>query len=311
MSSQSLSVSVLIPNYDWDLTDLVYDLHKQLTAQTIPFEIICFDDAQTSRFHKKNQELNALENVFYQINIKPLLRAQNRNALAKKAQHDFVLFLDGDAGLDENPDFISNYLKHASTNTVICGGTGYSANSPENDDLSLRYAYGISREQIPASERQKKSWNGFSAFNFFMPRKTFNKIKFNEALSEYGHEDTLFGNDLKYHCIAVLHIENRALHLGLDSNAVFLAKTRKGVVNLRGLIDVGLVDEDLKLYAWYSRMRKIWMTGLLGKMYEAMHKKWERQLNAEKPNLYIFDLYKLAFLCSLPVNHTAPPKRKI
>ena len=311
MITDEKSISVLIPNYDWDVTELIKEIHRQLTDAQIPFEILCFDDSKKSEFHKGNDNLNQLTNVTYRVNESSFSRAKNRNELGNSAKYNYLLFLDGDAGLEENHHFIENYLKHVNDQVIICGGTAYHSSIPSDSSFQLRYAYGKSREELPTSIREKDPWAGFSAFNFLIPRKIFLKIKFNEALSEYGHEDTLFGNDLKYNCVPILHINNPALHLGLDSSSVFLEKTRKGVTNLRGMIDAGLVDEDLKLYAWYSRARKTLLTPVLGQLYNKLHKRWEKQLCGPNPSLKLFDLYKLAYLCSLPDLHKIPPKRKI
>jgi glycosyltransferase involved in cell wall biosynthesis len=311
MASPTKSISVLIPNYDWDVSALINSLHKQLNAAAVPFEIVCFDDCSTSNHQQKNETVNKLENVRYVVNKYPLGRSKNRNELAYASCNNYLLFLDGDAGIEKNADFIVNYLASAKPDQVICGGTAYENNAPADARYLLRYLYGKKREEKPAKTRQLEPWNGFSAFNFLIPRHIFLELKFDENLSEYGHEDTIFGNELKYRCIPIKHIDNAALHLGLDTNEVFIGKTKKAVENLRNLIDVGLVDEDIKLYAWYAKTRKVFMTAPIGALYLKQHKRWEAQLAGPNPTLKLFDLYKLAYLCTLPVHHRKPPERKI
>jgi glycosyltransferase involved in cell wall biosynthesis len=310
VSTTKPSISVLIPNYDWDVLDLVSALYSQLNKLTVDFEIICFDNSSNSQFRAKNEELNQLPHTTYTINTSETGRAQNRNALARKARHELLLFLDGDAGLEHQPNFIENYLHAYQANTVICGGTAYGAR-PSDPAYTLRYIYGINREQLPAEVRNINPWSGFSAFNFLIERETFLAFGFDENLSEYGHEDTLFGNELKYRCIPVKHIHNPAEHLGLDSNEVFLAKSRKAVENLRDLINEGLVDEDVKLYAWYARLRKTMMTAVIGALYNKFQSKWEKNLCGPNPNLRTFDLYRLSYLCTLPVVHKRPPNKRM
>ncbi len=304
------SIAVLIPNYDWDVTNLITSLHQQLSDVNADFEIRCFDDAQTSVHQPANNKLNDIENVHYRINENSLGRAANRNALASSTSKEVLLFLDGDSGLENNPNFISDYLKNYQPNTVVCGGTAY-GERPTNNDYLLRYTYGIQREQLLATTRQVQPWRGFSAFNFLIEKKLFDQFGFDESLSEYGHEDTLFGNELKYRCIAVKHIDNPALHLGLDSNETFLEKTRKAVENLRDLINKGLIDEDVKLYAWYAKIRKAMMTAVMGALYVRFKNKWEKNLCSNSPNLRTLDLYKLCYLCTLPILHKRPPEKKM
>lgn len=302
---------MLIPNYNWDVTTLIFDLHKQLLAAQIPFEILCFDDSQHSTFSTKNKELNKLEHVEYRVNEQPFGRSKNRNELGQASFCNYLLFLDGDAGISENKNFIAEYVKHLQANHVVCGGTAYNNSAPSDQNYLLRYLYGKSREEKAAQIRQAEPYNGFSAFNFAIPRNLFMEVMFDENLSKYGHEDTIFGNELKYRCIPIKHLNNTALHLGLDTNAEFIVKTKQGVENLRKLIDVGLVDEDVKLYAWYAKTRSVFMTAPIGALYLKLHKKWEAQLSGPKPTLKLFDLYKLAYLCTLPVHLRKPPERKI
>jgi glycosyltransferase involved in cell wall biosynthesis len=303
------SLSVLIPNFDWDVTDLVNNLHQQLVTAKIDFEILIFDDAKDSHYSSANEKLNALKNVTYAGNAAPNGRAQNRNALAQAAKHQLLLFLDGDAGLASNPNFISNYLKAYKQNAVICGGTAYGP-APTDARLMLRYVYGKNREEIAPALRQQNPWAGFSAFNFLIEREFFLQFGFDAEMSQYGHEDTLFGNELKYRCTEIRHINNPAEHLGLDSSEVFLAKSREAVENLRDLINKGLIDEDVKLYAWFAKLKKTHMSAIIGSLFVKFRAKWEANLCGPNPSLRLFDLYRLSYLCTLPIAHrTAPPAK--
>jgi hypothetical protein len=60
-----------------------------------------------------------------------------------------------------------------------------------------------------------------------MERHAFMQFGFDEQFSEYGHEDTLFGNELKYRCIPIKHIDNAAEHLGLDNSKYFWKKANR------------------------------------------------------------------------------------
>lgn len=310
MPNRIEGISVLIPNYNWDVSTLIQTLHNQLTDSALPFEILCFDDAIDSEFIQINKSCNALPNVNYRVSNQPLGRAQNRNALANAAQYPVLLFLDGDAGIHHNRAFIANYISAFKTGEVVCGGTAYAAQKPDDRHI-LRYLYGKKKEEIAPAIRQINPWSGFSAFNFLIEKSIFLQIKFNEKLAQYGHEDTLFGNELKYRCITVRHIGNTALHLGLDDGITFLTKTRQAVENLRDLINEGLIDEDVKLFAYYNRAKKTGFAVVLGAMFKKLHAKWEQVLCGAKPNLVLFDLYKLSYLCSLPINHKTAPKAKI
>ena len=305
MKASSFSLSVLIPNYNWDVHHVITALHKQLSESGVRFEILCFDDAPHSEFFTKNNALNTLKFVTYKANETPLGRAKNRNQLAQAATSDLLLFLDGDAGITHNPSFINNYLTHFVPGHVFCGGTAYGA-KPTDSSLQLRYLYGKNREELAAETRQKHPWAGFSAFNFLIERSLFLATQFDESLSQSGHEDTLFGKALKLNNVAIRHINNAAQHLGVDESAVFLAKSKQAVENLRDLIHADLADEDIKLYAWYLRIRRAKMTAVIGSLYLRFKEKWEENLCGPQPNLRTFDLYRLGYLCTLPMKHITP-----
>lgn len=281
---------------------LINALHQQLLRANVAFEVLCFDDAPNSAHGAKNMSLNSLEHVTYRTNTIPLGRAKNRNALAKAAQHDLLLFLDGDAGIMHNTHFISTYLNNQVLGEVCCGGTAY-GEEPTDQTFLLRYVYGKSREELSAEHRQKNAWAGFSAFNFMIEKKLFQEIQFQENMLKYGHEDTLFGKALKQHQIKIKHINNTALHLGLDANLVFLAKSRQAVENLRDLINDELADHDIKLYAWYLRLHRTRMTAVIGGLFHRFKTKWEENLCSAQPSLTTFDLYRLGYLCTLPIKH--------
>ena len=87
------------------------------------------------------------------------------------------------------------------------------------------------------TERNKHPHAGFSTFNVLIERSVFSKIRFNEELKQYGHEDTLLGYQLKKAGIDILHIDNGLMHEGLESNRDFLNKTKLGIENLSKLYD--------------------------------------------------------------------------
>ncbi|MEM9260646.1 MAG: hypothetical protein AAGA62_13425, partial [Bacteroidota bacterium] len=49
----------------------------------------------------------------------------------------------------------------------------------------------------------------------------------------YGHEDTLWGQQLAKAGVGILHIDNPVTHLGLETSGVFLEKQHRAIHNLR------------------------------------------------------------------------------
>ncbi len=270
-------------------------MHEQLLKAKIPFEVLCYDNAENSVPESENIGLNDLHGVTYKLNLTHIGRSQNRNKLAHDAQYDKLLFLDGDAEIvDEN--FIAQYLETAEKYQVVCGGTAY-GKKPSDPNKLLRWHYGKVREERSAEVRSQYPNNSFSSFNFLIKKEAFDLVNFNNQLTQYGHEDTLFGIDLKAQGYVVQHINNALIHLGLDDNEVFLEKTRTALINLKYLIAGGYVNRDIKIVKWYLAINNAGMKAVVKKLFIHYRKTWEKNLCGANPNLRIFDFYKLGVLC--------------
>ncbi|GAB5556510.1 MAG: glycosyltransferase [Schleiferiaceae bacterium] len=289
-------LSILIPTFDWPLGPLVQELHHQGKQLGIPFEILASDNHGSSSHASGNQKLNDLEGVEYYIDTEHLGRSANRNQLAKKAQYEWLLFLDADAEIASD-DFLAQYVASFDKADVLCGGTSYSNEVPESEYL-LRYTIGKNKEERTAEERNQHPYSAFSSFNFCLKKSAFENIGFDESLTQYGHEDTLFGKSLKHNAISLLHINNPAHHVGLDDNATFIEKTKTAVESLQKLMEEGKVDEDITLYKWYQRIKKSGMVTPMSLLFDYSHALWEKKL-ATAPDTKVYDLYKLSYLAKL------------
>jgi glycosyltransferase involved in cell wall biosynthesis len=290
-------LSILIPAYNYDITRLVRDLHRQATDLSITFEIIVMEDGSTD-FLDKNKEISTLQYCNYIVLEKNIGRSAIRNKLADAAKYNALLFLDCDAEIS-SPFFIKRYLPFCKTSCVVIGGTAYEA-SNNNPSYSLRLSYGKKREARSASEREKHK--SFSTFNFLVSSDVLKKIRFNEDLKGYGHEDTLFGYELRKAEISIYQIDNPAIHKGLDNNAVFLKKTGEAVVSLLNLYRTGnypFIVEESKLLRAYIRIKKVKGIDVCGFMFSIFQPYIEKKLLKQRPSLKLYDLYKLGFLCEL------------
>ncbi len=228
-------LSVLIPVFNFDVRPFVRELHRQATECGMAFEIRCYDDASQRKYCNMNRELEQMENVVYKELPVNLGRSAIRNLLAEEAVFDHLLFADCDSW-PERGDFISKYKEVLGPDAVLYGGRSYSPDPPVDQTLFLRWHYGLQREVIPVETRKRQPWHSFQTNNFVIPRELFLKIRLNEALKGYGHEDTLLGIQLMQQEVPLLHLDNPLRHLGLENSREFLDKTRQGVLNLARLI---------------------------------------------------------------------------
>jgi len=295
-------LSVLIPIYNFDVKRLVTTLDQQLTQAGIPYEIIMADDCSEEVFRQKNAELAHGANIQYIQNETNMGRAKIRNHLADIAQHPYLLFIDCDAAI-QHQHYIKKYIDAIETMRqqplfVINGGVAYQDEKPDNQYI-LRWTFGKKREEESAAKRALNPYHHFTPFNVVITKSLFQQIKFDETLTTYGHEDTLFGCQLKAHHIPYLHINNTLIHKGLDTNTEFLHKIRTSIDNLILLSenqkDNKLLFEDNRLLKTYQRSYKLGMLPLLRRIWQNKQAKMEKKLSL-KPSIYLLDLYKLSYM---------------
>lgn len=292
-------VSILISVYNQDPGHLVQDLSSQLEDSDYQYEILIGNDCSESKFMPLLSKLEKLPGVSCVNSNENIGRSRIRNKLAGIARYPYLLFIDGDASV-QSDNFIKEYLSKAEKGKVLCGGTAYLSEPPVKKEELLRWKYGVSREALTAKLRALKPYGSFSSFNFLIPAEDFDKIRFNEKISRYGHEDTLFGIELENRNIAIKHIDNQLIHNGLDSSVVFLEKTREAVLSLLELLEVHDHKENLykhiKLLYRYRRMRKWGGHYLISLMSILAGKFIIRNLSGSNPSLLFLDLYKLIIL---------------
>ncbi len=227
------SLSICIPVYNQNVSLLLEDLLQQCKELKEKVEILVFEDGSAERMTQYNEWLRNEKNVIYQAFRKNVGRAAIRNKLGQAASGDYLLFLDDDSRF-EDPEFLKNYLKNASPDSVLCGGRDYPS-APPGDQFTLHWKYGRQRESRDASERNEYPHDSFHSNNFLIPRPVFMKHPFDANLTQYGHEDTLFGYELYKNNIPVRHIHNPVIHSELETNLEFLEKTRLAIQNLWAL----------------------------------------------------------------------------
>jgi glycosyltransferase involved in cell wall biosynthesis len=289
-------LSVLIPVKNWDPSQLVNDLHGQLTAAGKPFEILVSEDGSPNGSTAWSEEIGRLSGVAYYCQENPLGRSANRNFLASMASQDYLLFIDGDAAV-AHPDYIKDYLDAARPGTVICGGTLYTDARPADPSHLLRWTYGRKREQTGADARQRNQWKSFSTFNFLLPASVFAGIRFDESVTGYGHEDTLFGIRLHEEGIPVVHLDNGLYHIGLEPASQYLQKVRESGANLVRLYRSGCLPDhdavDMSLLRAWNRLTRMRLRKPYSLLYRMCRKAWERNLSGPRPSIFLLDLYKL------------------
>ena len=291
-------LSILIPTYNYDCTRLVGDLHRQAERLGVTYEIIVADDASPSpAYRERNRAINALAHCRLIKLEENVGRARIRNRLADEAQHEWLLFMDADAEVMSD-SFIANYLAHTTTGAeVICGGLCHADTLP-SPEVSLSYAYERRADRRRAAcYRAQRPYEQFTPFNFMIRRGTFLAILFCEAITDYGHEDTLFGITLAERHVPLTHIDNPLLHLGLEPNDIFLCKSRAALRNLATLQTT--LEGHSSLLRAYHLLSRLGMSRLVARCYTRHERALATHLCGPRPCLTLFFLYKLGYYCQV------------
>jgi glycosyltransferase involved in cell wall biosynthesis len=292
-------LSILIPTYNYNVLPLVTQLHSQCTEAGLTFEIIVIDDGSHAVVNKQNAKINTLGHCTFRELEANTGRSSIRNLLAGEAHYSWLLFLDADT-LPVQDTLIKNYLPFMNgEEKVVYGGIRYQADKPADSAL-LRWTYGNEREALPAQERKKSPYLRLLTLNFLIHKSVFSKVRFNEAIPNLRHEDTLFSYELKAARIKVMHIENNVYHLGLESSSIFLKKSEESLEGLKYLIDNELLPAEYAgIGNLYNSITSTGMRSIFATLHKAMQAKMKKNLTGSSPSLLVFDLFRLGYICSL------------
>lgn len=292
------ALSILIPVYNWDCTQLIKDLHFQGLELGMPYEIIIADDCSTDKDLQAKSRLVAEthENCRYFALPHNIGRAAIRNYLADRSQYDTLLFLDCDSAVKDKL-FLKKYVEAADKASVVCGGLIHPDEIPQKG-MELRYLYEKSAAfERSAGFRSQNPYLRFTSFSFLIEKSVFMTIRFDETYVRYGYEDVQFGHELERNGISILHIDNPMAHLGLEGSESYLNKTRQAVSNAFEHKDE--IGDSSKLLTNYNRVLKFRMRWVFKMIWAFFQKSMERNLLGPKPKLKVFSLYKLCYISVL------------
>jgi len=293
-------ISICIPIYNYDVTKLVKLLNTQANVSNISIEFILIDDYSVEKFRKVNSNI---EIVGQYIEMdKNIGRSKIRNKFKEYAKYPYLLFLDCDSGIVED-DYLLNYINtidYQKDTNVICGGRIYSEKNSDRT-IRLRWKYGKYNESKSLEIRKKFPNSSFMTNNFIINKDVFDLINFDERLCLYGHEDTIFGLELKSKNIIVEHINNFIIDQDIEGNDLYLSKVEESVLNLvqikHNYNDLFL--SDIRLLRSYDFFKKNRILFLVKIYYRLFSKVSVFSLKKGYVFLNVFSLYKLGLFIKL------------
>lgn len=247
--------SICIPTYNTNCTRLLQTLSNQLRTANKDIEVIVYDDGSTS----PNTTVKACKHYgFRHIQNKTNQgRVYARNRLAKESKFPWILFLDADM-IPVSDDFIETYWVNIVKNQheVFVGGHCY---EKTKNFFCLRLNYGNSREDIDEKKRNNSVYNHIFLGNILIKKELFLSVFSTYSDTSYG-EDLYLSAKLKDRKTRVLHLKNKAYHLGVETNVVFILKIAEAAETIAKLFKENKIDRTqsklLKCY-WFLQQNSL------------------------------------------------------
>ena len=215
-------LSVLIPFYKDDATDLLTRLDSQIDEQAV--EILLYDDgtndaALTSRISDAVETAKGAVGLL--TNTDNHGRSAARNQLVVKSRGKWVLFLDADMR-PATDDFLKNYLSLIDScgADILFGGFEVEAQQ-EDADRDVHRALSEISDCLTLNERQAAGPQYVASSNLCVRRDVLHAEPFDSGFEGWGWEDSEWAARV-FKRYNLVHIENPAVHLGLETTETLL-----------------------------------------------------------------------------------------
>ncbi len=289
-----MQLSIIIPTFN----DLSLPLAEALAGQAgriegLQWELLVGDDGSTDKhIVEQNRAINGLKNCRYLERQQNAGRAAIRNYLAREAQGEWLLCIDGDARIDEK-DYLAKMLA-ARQNYDVCYG-GYAMMPGPEGNLRWQYERAAAADHT-VEQRQRRPYAAFNISNLLIRRRLLLQYPLDERITRYGFEDVALGRALQQAGIAVGHIAAPVAYYDYETNAHFLKKTEDSLSTLWEHRDTlqgysRLLDTALRMPAPLRAVARAAFDGTKVSI--------RRNLLSDEPSVRLFNLYKLGHLLQL------------
>ena len=227
------ALSVLVPFHRDDPRPLLTALAREAEALEGRIEVVLLDDGSG------DPELAA--GVAAAVRSSPLParlvrlavnegRAKGRNRLAAHARSRYLLFLDSDM-LPDHETFLQVWLGVAERDRPAVAFGGFSLlTAPRERAFAVHRRLSESRECLPASVRALQPEKHVFTSNLLIRRDVFETEAFDADFSGWGWEDVEWAMRVARR-FKVVHLDNPATHLGLETVERLAAKYEQSVAN--------------------------------------------------------------------------------
>lgn len=162
-------------------------------------------------------------------------RSRGRNRLVSHARSDRFLFLDSDM-LPDDEHFLGRWLCIIATDDPPVAFGGFSLEQVEpRPEQALHRSMAAQSDCLDAAARSVTPEKHVFTSNLLVRRDVFEAEPFDENFAGWGWEDVEWGMRVARRW-PILHIDNTATHLGLDTARTIAAKYEQSAANFARVV---------------------------------------------------------------------------
>jgi glycosyltransferase involved in cell wall biosynthesis len=251
------TISVLVPFLRDDPQVLMDLLDREAKALDGAVELILLDDgtADAALTDRLRATADALRLPVRLITLPANEgRARGRNRLTLAARGHAYLFLDSDMRPD-TPRFLQTWLALVSETDPAAAFGGFSLDqAPTDARFAVHRALSAASECVPAATRALTPEKYVYTSNLLVRRDVFAAESFDPGFTGWGWEDVEWAMRVSRR-FSMVHIDNPATHMGLDTVQDLARKFDQGAANFARV--VALHPTIIQTYPSYRAARTL------------------------------------------------------
>ena len=232
------ALSVLVPFLRDDPSELLALLDEEAASVGGAVEIIVLDDG-TGDAALTGRLTAQVEGMALPVRLITLTanegRSIGRNRLAAAARGGSLLFLDSDMRPDHRR-FLRDWAELVAREDPAVAFGGFSLlQAPTDARFAVHRAMAAKSECVPYGERAKQPEKYVYTSNLLVRRDVFEAEAFDSAFTGWGWEDVEWAMRVSRR-FRVVHLDNPATHMGLDTVEALAAKYEQSAPNFARVV---------------------------------------------------------------------------